>query len=692
MQVSFRKETIMSNPSKKYTQTISAKAGSKKQPDKRIVESKREQEVAAEAYSLFRQWRDNRNQVLSLFGGMTLIDYVDESMYRYVTSVYERDNIEDWQGVMHVPMTRNKINNISGRAIQSMPIGQIKGRGIGKHRRATILNNLYEHSEETNKYALTMADVITEAMVKGTAFVYEGHIKEVNLNRDVKEDGQEIIKRVVKNKLHTQIVSIEDFYPSDIFVNTIEDLPGCAWREVLPKSEFMMKYGAFDKAKQIPEYNLADQDSWPNYRDDNKLRLDDGCVEILHIYKKDTDEYLILANTFWINPIKLADDSIVTSPLPFAHKSLPFFSMKFEHLSSNFLYGKSMPDKLREAQDQLDVMTNMVYDQSIMALFSPIITSSTDYIEDDFLRPGRRIAIDTGGKSINDSVKELKISPPSGWYQFILGYTKGIVEDASVDALSSGSTAELADRTTAAAVETAAAGIASTLSYFGLQIQEAVKSKVKLRIGNILQIYFDKSNPISHKVTGETIEYVNQAFNEFSIENAELSPDKDGKIRRGRKIIQVYTKDKMPNADDLQAQALVEKATTGKQVEIIAIPDSYIKEMFDYDVVIVADKRLEKTQATEQAVAMFKAQTYMQLFPEMINKEELAAQLMEANGDDPSRFLLSLEEQNEQKRDMAMAEVGGASPEGQPQGAPGGQGNNFGNNLTQQVAGAAQRI
>lgn len=679
----------MSTSVKKFTQTLSEKSKKNKIEIYTIDESSREKEIAHEAYRYFMNIRDNRNQVFSLFGNMNLMDYVDESVYRYVTSVFERDDIEDWQGEMHVPMTRNKINNISGRAIQAMPIGQIVGKGIGKHRRATILNNLYEYSEETNKYALTMADMITEAMVKGTAVAYEGHIKEVNLNRKVKEGGKEIVEKKVKNKLHTQIVSIEDFYPSNVFVSSIEELTGAAWREVLPRDQFVSKYGTFEKASMIPEYNLAEKDAFPQYRDDNRLRLEDGTVEVIHIYKRDTDEYIILANGFLLNPIKLSNGDVVTSPLPFKHKRLPFFSMKFEHLSSNFFYGKSMPDKLRESQDQLNIMTNMVYDQSIMALFSPIITSSTDYIEDDFLRPGRRIAIDTGGKSINESIKELKITPPSGWYQFILGYTKNIIEESSVDALSSGSTASLADRTTAKAVELAAAGIASTLSYFGLQIQEGIKDKVTLRIGNILDIYFDKSNPVAHKIVGNEIKYLNQAFNEFSIENAELSPDKDGKIRRGKKIIQVYKKSDMPNADDLRAQKLVEKATSGKNVEIIAIPDTYIQEMFDFDVQVVADKRLEQTQATEQAVAMFKAQTYMQLFPEMVNKEELAANLMEANGDDPSRFLLSLEEQKEQKQEMQMAEM---QPTPDMPGAPGGQANNFGNNITQQVAGAAQRV
>jgi hypothetical protein len=534
---------------------------------------------------------------------------------------------------------------------------------------------------------MTMADVITEALVCGTAVIYEGHIKETKLKRDIKSDGTVSKEEVVKNKLITTIVNLEDFYPSNVFVSSIHDLSGAAWREVLDHSSFLKKYSSFEKGKEIPAYAHISKEDFPAYRDDTNLSLGEGMVEVLHIYKENTDEYIILANGIWINPIEISEDKFETSPLPFKHKKLPFAIMKFEHLSSNFLYGKSMPDKLRESQDQLDVMSNMVYDQSIMALFSPIITSSSDYIEDDILRPGRRISIDTGGKSINDSIKELKISPPNGFYSYVLDYTKGIINDASVDSLGSGSTSELADRTTAAAIETAAAGIASTLSYFGLQIQEFVKRKTTLRIGNILQVYFDPKNPIAHKIIGEKMEYINSAFNEFSIENAALSPDKDGRIRRGRKIIQVYKDEsEMPSAKEVEETAAVESVLSGERVEIVALPFDYIEDMFDFDVKVVADKRIESTKAAEQAVVMYKAQTYSQLFPGMINMDELAVTVMEANGDDPTKLLLSLEEQDKQKQDMQMADM-------QTQGGvPGGVANNMGNNAVQQMAGAAQRI
>ena len=658
-----------------------------------VPESQFEFEVANNAYNKFKEWRDKRNQVFSYFDGRTLIEFIEDSVHQYVTTVYERDGIEDWQARINVPVTRNKINNVSGRAIQSLPIGQVVGKGLGKGRRVSILNNLYEHSEDTTEYPLIMAEAITEAMVKGTVVLFEGHSKDVSLERDIKSDGTVKETQKIKNKLYTEIIPLEDFYPSTPFVRDIESLTGAAWTEILTQQAFVNKYGKYEKAAYIPTKNNVTETQMPSFRDDIMETAGDGLVLVIHIYDRVADEFIILANGYWINPVKVTpnaeeESKIFISPNPYKHKKLPFFSFKFQPIGVKFLYGNSMSNVLKESQEMLNVLTNMVFDQSVMSIFTPIITSSADYIEDDFLRPGRRIAIDTGDKSIQESIRELNINPPSGWYQFILGYTKNKMEESSVDQLSSGSASGLPDRTTAKAVELAAAGVASSLSYFGLQIQEAIKTKCKLRVPNIIQLYFDKKNPLVHKIIGEKIEYVNEAFsgkmfNEITLDNAELSPSADGKVQRGRKIIQIYeSKDDMPTVDELKLAGQLEKATTGVDVEIVAIPSDYLRDMFEFDTKVVADKRVEKTQATEQAVAMFKAQTYLSLGQGRVDQDEILADLMQKNGDDPSRFLLSAQDRKEQPTD-GVPEMGGA---------PGGQANNFGNNITQQVAGAAQRV
>ena len=254
------------------------------------------------------------------------------------------------------------------------------------------------------------------------------------------------------------------------------------------------------------------------------------------------------------------------------------------------------------------------------------------------------------------------------------------MEEASVDQVSSGQ-AGVGERTTAAEIETAAAGVVSTLSYFGVQISEFVRRKTKLRIPNILQVYFDPKNPMVKKITGEPNSFTNSAFNTFSLENAQLSPGADGKVRRGRKIIEVYRSSKdMPSPEEQNQRAAREQMESGEAVELVAIPSKYFRDMFDFDVKVVTDKRIEKNKASEQAIAQFKAQTYLTLGQGRVNVDEVLAELMEANGDDPTRLLLP--EQNQQQE---------MTPEAQQSGMSGAGGNNVGRNATQAQVGNAQR-
>ena len=315
-------------------------------------------------------------------------------------------------------MTRNKVNNISGRAIQNMPIGQIRPSGIGKARRANILNNLYEFSEDTYDYSLVMADLITEALVKGTAVAYEGHKKDVKKIRKI-VGGKEKVTMEEKNKLFTTVVPLENFYPSTVHARSIDELPAAAWREIIPHDMFLEKYREFKRAEYVsPAQHAGQGESDTLYLSDYiSEETGEGNVEVIHMYRKDQDEYVILANGYWINPVN--DDALI-SPLPFEHKELPFAMFKFEQLAPDFLYGKSLPDKLRETQDMLNVMTNMIFDQSILSIFTPIIMNGDNDFEDDILRPGRQIAIDTNGDPISSVVQPLNLPTPTGWHQFAL--------------------------------------------------------------------------------------------------------------------------------------------------------------------------------------------------------------------------------------------------------------------------------
>ena len=598
-----------------------------------------ERAVVAAVFYKFRTARDSRNQNFENFDGLNLLDYIDDSVRRYTTNVDYRENIQDWQSRVHDPFTRNKVMAIVGKVAQVIPIAEFKGRGEEDMRRGQILTDLYEYSEEVDDYEELMVNILLEATVKGTAVGYEGYEEKTTKERDIKGVGDAITVTETTTKtsrLYGEIVRLEDFYPSNVGIRKIKDMPYCFWRNVLPYQQFLQDFAAFSRASEVSEERATDasQEAHPEYLDYVSQDVGEGQVEIIRYYNKDVDEYVIIANGIWLNPLIINGVKVI-SPLPFKHKELPFWEVRFETFDAHFFYGKSLPDKLKSFQDVLNVLTNMLLDQSFLTVFKPLLTNGFDSMEDDYLRPGRRTPIDTQGLSIKDAVVELDISTPSGWHQYILEYTRKIMEESSVDALQQGSTANLADRTPAQAVRVAAEGVASVLGLFGRFIKYGVGRKAILRAKNIMQFWTQPDSPVVAQILGEGgNEQMNDAFNVFKFESAMMSNGK-----RGAKVIEMYKdKNEMPTKSDLRARADVYRLENRKEVEIIAIPAQYLQG-FEFDTKVIQNPKADATRESEQALQLEKVRVYKSFFPDIIDDVALCAQTAEKMGDDPTKIM-----------------------------------------------------
>lgn len=598
----------------------------------------KEKELISALVNKFRNSQLERNQRFMHLDGANLIEYIEDSVRNFTTNVDAREDIEDWQSRIHDPFTRNKVLAILGKVVQALPIAEFHGRGDEDVRRGKILTDLYQYTEELDDYEELMIRVILECIVKGTAVAYEGHERKSTAIRDiVRGDGDNLsIKKTLKktNRLYGQVVRLEDFYPSSVGVARIKDMPYCFWREILPYQQFLQDYAMFGRSKLVqPHSTLTGEDDRPWHLDYISDDVGEGNVEILKYYNKDTDEYIITANAVWLNPLMMGEEMEV-SPLPFKHKELPFWEIKNELFDSTFFYGKSTPDKLKSLQVTLNVLTNMLMDQSFLTVFKPILTNGYDSIEDDYLRPGRRTPIDTQGLSIKDAVVELEMSTPTGWHQYILEYTRKVMEEASLDKVSSG-TAGAGDRTTAQEVRMAAEGVGAILGVLGRFVKYGIKRKAMLRGKNILQFATDSSNPLVSGVLGEGgVNKFNKAFNTFKINNAILSNGK-----RGTKIIEMFEqRQDMPTKSQLKARSDIFKLETKKNLEVIAIPSDYLRGL-EFDIELVANRKSDVTKEHEKALHLEKVKIYLSFFPEFVDKAELFAQTAEMMGDDPQKII-----------------------------------------------------
>lgn len=612
---------------------------------------KAEEDVVLRAYELFRDTANMRNQSYAYFDNRSIIDYIDDSVRRFSTNVDYRDGIEDWQAAVFDPFTRNKVMAILSKVSQNMPGVEFVGVGDEDYRRSTIIHDLYEHADTADDTEQLMFNCLLEAAVKGTVIGYEGYEERTRVVKDAKKyDGASELTvtegKSVRRRLVGSIIPLEDFYPCSPGIQKITDMPYCFWRTVLTMAEFEMQFGSYKRVrdKEVEGFvNVSDKDAErPYYYDYMYAAIPQDHVEVIRYYNQDKDEFIVIANGTWLNAL----DGWVIMPIPFAHKQLPFWKAMYEPHGSDFFWGKSLPDKLKSMQDVINVLHNMMLDQSFLSIFPPLLTDANDDIDDDVLRPGRRIPV-----SNPNNFKELHISSPSGFHQYIMEYTKRVLEETSVDAVNQG-IAGSADRVTATEVERAAQAVQALIGLFGKFVTWGVKDKARLRVKNILQFY---TKPLIEQAWGEgSTEEFNKAFNTIKVEDSVLSSG-----RRGMKIIEMYqSRDQMPDRGSLRADAAVIEAQTGKKVEKVAISPEYIRN-FEFDVKIVPNPKTEMSAAMNRALVLEKAKVYMTLFPDIVDKEQVALEIAEAYGDRPERIF---------RRELFEPKE--AQPQQQEQGAP----------------------
>lgn len=628
-------------------------------------QSEFEKQVIDQNRTLFRISSTERDQPFENFDGLTLVQYIEDSYRRYNTNINVRDDIEDWQSVVHDKFTANKVDAILAKVVSVLPCAEVSGRGDEDLAKGLILSNLYEYSEEMDDYDEFMVAFLQEAIIKGTAIGYEGQETKVQKLRYVRGSGDKMTivegeKR--DNRLFATVVKLEEFYPSSVGVRRIKDMPRCFWRRVMSFQQFQFEFGStYEKAKLVRPHqtHFSETEVRPYYQDYISHDIRDGQVEVIYRYDKELDQFVLEANCVWLNPLYIGDKEEI-QPMPFNHKELPFFDIKYQQFSSDFFYGRGLPDKLKSMQDVLDVMTNMLLDQSFLTIFPPILTNGFDSIEDDYLRPGRRTPVDTGGLPIDQAFMKLDLGTPSNWHQFILQYTRSIMEEASIDKVSQGQ-AGAGDRTTAQEVRVAAEGVSAMLGLFGKWVKYGVKRKAMLRVKNIGQFWMDGSSPMVEQIGGIGASAdAKKAFNIVKIDSAILSNGK-----RGAKIIEMYqNRNDMPTHGEQKIKADIYELTNNKKIEYVALDPEYIANL-DFDIKLVPSTKNDVNKDMEKALQLEKVRVYLSFFPEMVNKQELLAKTAEIMGDDPAKIIAENILNPKPQEDNPMADKGSST---QPQG------------------------
>ena len=582
--------------------------------------------VILNTWTRFSEMRTNRDLNYRWFGKQrdgtyrNLVSYINVMEKRWNSDGIPRTNLEDWQASVFKPETRNKAIAILSAVAQQRPGVKFKGRDKSDYFKELVIGDLYAWSEDQDNGDEMALYTMLDAIIHGTAIRYEGYedCKKVIKELEPGEDSYDIKfkeKTIIEKKLGAKEVRLQDFYFGSMMTRRMDEQPDCVWRKVMRLNDFKKEFGGWDNAKYVlPGGDLTDETFFSSFVSEEIKELASQLVEVIRYYNKEADEFVVLANGVWVNPIGKK-----VCPLPFSHKELPFYSVVFEPFASDFPYGKALPDKMLGEQDAINALYNMMLDQAFVSIHPLLVTGDEDVLDDVDLTPNN---VNYVGADVQN-IMEIKRSPPQQAHFNMIQMLQSSVEQSSVDSVQQG---QSGDAKTATAVRTAAAAASRTFLLFLSFVFHGYKRKAKLRVANILQ--FMTSPAILEKVMGEDgEERFNEAFQSFKVQNATLMSGKSG--TRITELVDTETLQKKYESREQERKEL-----EPQNIEKNYITPEYIRD-FDFDAEIIQGSTINEQEEVQQALEMEFQNAVLMMYPDMVNREALFDDLLKKFKKDP---------------------------------------------------------
>ncbi len=594
-----------------------------------------EREIISRVWKRFTQMKEIRDRQYHFFNNRNLTSMIDDSQKRFNGWIEPRSGPEDWGAKTIDPMTRNKVIFILATLASQRLKAQFFKEDDDDVIRAKIVEAFHEHSYINENEEIHVFNEMLSAVVKGTVIGYESYkaplitfkrIDDVDL--DTGEVKYKDVTKRIFNNVFSEIVPIEDFYPGDIKQRDVQKMPDLVWRSVLNIDIFKAEMSRFPNIDYVrPGGDLQNEMFFKDHASDG---LANDEVEVIRYFNKVKDEMHIIANGVLLTPL--------VSPLIWNHKEkglgFPFWSTIYEPFDEFFFYGKPLPDKLKSNQDVVDALYRMLLDQTFLSIHKPILTSSVKDIEDDLIRPGRKIPVD----DVNEW-KELNISSPDGGQFKMLEIARRSVEESSNDSITGGRSGGKSS-VTATEVATAKQGAETLLSMFQKFMEWGAEKKAILRVSNQLQFY-----PLPIGEEDGKLKY-----RKIRVDNVPLilTP------RVGSLIIKfVASKKDLPKTPAISEEyrsrfeekygknfdhIAVERRN--ERVEEVTITPEFLED-FSVGVRIVADSSVKMSEGMKKAMTFEFIDRVVQIFPDLINRNAVARDLIEEFKKSPDEYLIT---------------------------------------------------
>lgn len=581
-------------------------------------------------YNKFQQYRQHRNQNVKFLNkngvSRNILDYVRDSVERMNEYHLKPEWKDNWQSNIFSPDTRNKaIAVLSKIASARMAIDvMVRYKSIFNNAdsktRASIYKDLLDAANEHNREDEQLIWEMFTGMSEGTVFGYEGWMKDRRKAKFVKiinpDTGETETEEVVYDNwddVYGEIVPIEQIYPQTIWCNSRD------WKIKIKRVFRVRQMSEEEVTDAFGHYKNFDKVKPNGYYTDNGFLdwgidsdIEQGKYQVIEWFDETKDEHKI-----WINGVSVYDDVI-----EFNHKRKPFWMAIFEPIHHQFLYGKSLPDKMMAMQDMTNATLNSIFDQLLLAVNSPIfISGDMDDITEGYLEPNRVYHMDTDARVERGGLSGIDQTS----FQ-VYSLLKRAMDEISMPADQSG--IPTGGRKTKYEVQILQENALNIASLFLQLMETAMKDKYLLRLYNILQYYAQPSEAMDGSVR----------FKFLTMENRKLT---NGKV--GKKMIQIVpslggktqqqVKEELANIGSMEMGGQEYNPATATVEPIVIITDYLMNKDVELEIKIVPNSSVKDSniQRKNNSIAFYQMTNGDQRY----NQHMLAVDLADAFDKNP---------------------------------------------------------
>ncbi len=348
-----------------------------------------EHDVLGKVYEDYYKYKGQRDGCTDQFQGKQLEQFLTVSREMFWNSIITpSDDLAQLDLSLTIGFIRKEVLDFCSQLTSQDFEGKMDGDSLDIFG-VKVLQAIYDKWRFKSNDKVEKFWQILYGVVNGTVCEYVGYnnakLKRRFLREYNKAEGGYRIEEkddYYYNDVWTEIAALEDIYLSKTWERDIQRQGKLIWRHQMSWKDFQRDFHTFDNAEYVYPGNQIAEDSL-------YFRLLKGSgvssydmVEVIKEYDVIEDNYTIVANSVWLNPIGKGKNQ-KRAPMPFNHKLMPFGWTIFKALDEKFAYGMSLPFELKDYQKILNTSMTMLVEEEIRAIDPPILSS--DFESPDFI-------------------------------------------------------------------------------------------------------------------------------------------------------------------------------------------------------------------------------------------------------------------------------------------------------------------